>query len=69
MNQLKSLFPKKIFIDPAQFYKFNIMTDRTKSLIHFKTTGSDVIFRQLIQHHLPITEFIMNEKKYTKERC
>ena len=64
MDQLKTEFPNKIFINPTQFFSPKLNNHGSKIQLNFKTTGNEKIFNELIKHHVSLEEYTLNEINY-----
>ena len=64
INELKTAFPEKIFIDPAKFLKFQTAPLAPSATIHFKTTGDVALFNTILSQHIPLNEYTLNKTIY-----
>lgn len=67
LDELAIHFPSKAFIDPAVFFNLNKHSNKTKPTIKFKTSGNESQFQKVIDNHLPLITYSLNNIHYKKE--
>ena len=67
INQLKQEHPEKTFINPAKCLKIHPVITGSCPTIHFKTTGNESLFNLMINQHLQLNSYTINNMPNTTQ--